>query len=492
MIIAQGSIDVDENALLAQSANDQANQAASNSADVGNQLTIFKNDMSAAAQELRAKYTDSIKQMDTWRDETTQAQDKLTQELQSNYDDLTDEQAKIKASISETQFTSEGKVTISTEPPTSDNDKNVGHHQNGDLWIQQIPLNAQGKIDYDSFGQPIRKAGSMFHYYKPDDGSQGHWIEQRWDQEILSVENLSALSADLGEVNAGTISGVTIEGTTFSSALSGDSNYTAGDWGHNPTSWETYGFNANDLTSPGMHIGEGLFRMKGQRRLDSPSGDGGKWDFTFIAPNEVKVRESVGSTTDKNNITDRADLTSSWVEIGNSYYTPATGHAKDSYTGCGLYSDGTAVISNILYTTKIEGGGGGKHVTINSKLETPYRIETPGWDKPSDLSLKNVKSQFNNRRALAEVNGTDVYNYFYKGNNDDKNIGPIIDDIHNINQAEYNVSEYMLKRDDNGKDFFSVDNTVGLLIGAVNELTSQNEKLLGKITQLEAKVNGNY
>lgn len=485
MIIAQGSVGIDENAKLAEDAKNNAQDAQSSANEVGNQLTIFKNDMSAQAQELRREYADSIKQMDQWKDQTTQAQDDLGQQLrQEMQNNLDDSQRKIYDSISETQSSANGKVTVSTDAPRDAQDPNAGHHQNGDLWIQQIPLNAQRQIDYDNFGQPIRLAGSMFQYFN------GAWLEQRWDQESLSVENLSALSANLGEVTSGSITGVNIQGTTFNSALDGSSNQLAADYGHNPTAWETNGFNAYDLSSSGMHIGNGLFRMKAQRRLDSPSGDGGKWDFTYIGPNEVKVRESVQPNTDRSNITDRADIHSSWIEIGNSYYQPVTGHSGDSLTGCGLYSDGTAVISNILYSTQIEGGSG-KHVKINSKIETPYRVQTPGIDKSSDLSLKNVKSQFDNKRALAEVKGTDIYNYVYKGNNSEKNIGPVIDDIHDIGKSEYKVSEYMIRRDDSGKDFISLDNTVGLLIGAVNELSDQNEKLLGKITQLEAKVNGN-
>lgn len=47
----------------------------------------------------------------------------------------------------------------------------------------------------------------------------------------------------------------------------------------------------------------------------------------------------------------------------------------------------------------------------------------------------------------------------------------------------------MVTRNDDGNSL-AIHNAVGLLIGSVHELSNQNEQLLGKITQLEAKLNG--
>lgn len=459
MLIAQGSIDVDENATLAQNAHEEAKS-------VGNQLVIFKNDMSAEAQALRQEYADSIKQMDGWKDQQVLAQDNLKKELQGSIDSLDKQQRDTLKTIEDTQYTVSGRVTNSYVSPAEASDRNAGHHQNGDLWIQQISKN----------GQDL--AGTMFHYFN------GAWLEQRWDQETLAVENLSALSADLGEIHSGNINGVTIQGTIFASSMDGDDENEAGDFGKAARTWNTDGFNVGDKTSPGMHIQEGLLRMKARR-----TSGGAGFDHTYLGPNELKVRNTYDGNV-HNGIYDRADITSTWIEIGQHYNTPHTGQGA-AYRGCSINSDGSAVVSDVLYVDYIKSGDGG-HVKIGSKIETPYRVETPGIDKSSDASIKNIKEKFDNKRALAEIKGTDIYNYFYKGNNDDKNIGPVIDDINDINKADYNISEYMVKRNGKGKDVFSLDNTIGLLIGAVNELSDQNEKLLGKISQLEAKVNGNY
>lgn len=470
MLIAQGSIDVDENATLAQNAHEAAKS-------VGNQLVIFKNDMSAEAQALRQQYADSIKQMDAWKDQQVLSQDNLRNELQSTINDLDQQQKNTLKTIDETNFTVSGKVTTSYASPLDGHDTNAGHHQNGDLWIQQIPLDDRRNLDLSGKAR-FNLAGTMFQYYN------GYWLEQRWDQETLAVENLSALSANLGEINAGSISGVTIQGTVFASSMSGDSDDTPNDSGKAPRTWSTDGFNVGDKTSPGMHIQDGLLRMKARR-----TSGGGGFDHTYFGPGELKLRNTFdGNVND--GVYDRSDVTSTWIEIGKHYATPHTGQGA-SNRGCSINSDGSAVVSDVLYVDHIEAGYGGGHVKISSKVETPYRIETPGIDKSSDASIKNIKGKFDNKRALAEIKGTDIYNYFYKGNNDDKNIGPVIDDINDINKADYNISEYMVKRNGKGKDVFSLDNSIGLLIGAVNELSDQNEKLLGKISQLEAKVNGN-
>lgn len=415
MIIAQNSVDIDENASLANSANNLANEALKNAENIKSSLT---DDYNKKLADARTKYTSL----------------------------------------------NNGRITNTTYTPFSVND--INQHVEGDMWVQQSSDGTH--------------AIAMWYWHS------GAWQQQTWDQQSLHVQNLGALNADLGYVRSGHIDSVGITAATIDVDINGNDN--AHDSGYNSVTWDAQGFNASDPGSPGYHFHNGLMQFRGRRT----SGDyTGSWDNLFLGPNDVKLRNNKSwsnGSTGQDSLNDRIDIRSDFIEIAKAYGTP---HTHGSITGCSINSDGSAVISEVLYTDHIEAGYTKGHIKINSAIDTNYWINAPGVSKPSDLSLKNVKSKFDTKRALAEVTGTDIYTYCYKGNNDDKNIGPIIDDVHDINKSEYKVSEYMLRHDDDGKDFISLDNTIGLLIGSVNELSKQNEILLGKITQLEAKENGN-
>lgn len=250
MIIAQGSIGIDENAKLAEEAK---NKAEFN----GNALTIFKNDMSAYAQQLRADLNNAIKQNDATRDQIENAQNNISDEIarakadgQSLAHSYTDQvgntiTTNIEKEITSQQSFLQGKMTTSESSPfDADVDPSV-KHQNGDVWIQIAQTNRDNKIDYDVKGNVIKSAVAMFHYVQGHDDPQGGWVEQNWDQEIMSVENLSALSADLGDVSAGNMTGVHIVGGTLGIDING--GFGGGnDGGWNPLSWDNAGqkFNA--------------------------------------------------------------------------------------------------------------------------------------------------------------------------------------------------------------------------------------------------------
>lgn len=420
-VIAQGAINIDENAMLALDAQDKANSVANDlQTSVNNRNSLLK-----------------------------------------------------------------GKITQMDKSPNDPSVKDDNQHQDGDLWIQT-----------DS--NDNSKAIAMYHW------NGGGWVQQTWDQQSLSVKNLSALSADLGTINSGTISsvnlsssnimGTNIDGGSIHTPLSDDSQ--AGDNGHNHVWWSSDGYNKYDVTSPGMHIQDGLMRFKGHR---TGGDDVGKWDFTYIGPNEVKLRESNTGDTNSSNIIDRTDISSTWIEVGSGYGTPHTNAVNSYDTGVGLYSNGNATISHELDVGWINREGEnfriaqtgwiyGKGVTVDSFVKA-YALKGNGVILTSDLSKKNVGRDFDSKQALSEVLGTDIYKYHYKGNNEQTNIGPVIDDVNGIKDAHYNTSEYMVTRNDDGNSL-AIHNAVGLLIGSVHELSNQNEQLLGKITQLEAKLNG--
>ncbi|MDM7515910.1 hypothetical protein QUF07_04210 [Lentilactobacillus sp. TOM.63] len=129
MIIATGTLNIDENAKLAQQASDDAKNAANSAAD---------------------------------------------------------EAGKIKTSL-------DGKITVSSQEPFDDGKA----HDEGDIWYVQ-----------DS----NHMTSEMYTY----DGSD--WVKTKMSQTVLSVGQLSALTADLGTIEAGYLNSVEIDSSTIKAA----------------------------------------------------------------------------------------------------------------------------------------------------------------------------------------------------------------------------------------------------------------------------------
>ncbi|CAM3251690.1 hypothetical protein ACN50G_08010 [Lentilactobacillus buchneri] len=129
MIIATGTLNIDENAKLAQQASDDAKNAVNSAAD---------------------------------------------------------EAGKIKTSL-------DGKITVSSQEPFDDGKS----HDEGDIWYVQDSNHITSE---------------MYTY----DGSD--WVKTKMSQTALSVGQLSALSADLGTIEAGYLNSVEIDSSTIKAA----------------------------------------------------------------------------------------------------------------------------------------------------------------------------------------------------------------------------------------------------------------------------------
>lgn len=364
-----------------------------------------------------------------------------------------------------------GKITQSTLSPGDAHDTNK--HQDGDLWIQ-----------VGSDGTAI----NMFNY------TNGAWVPHHWDAQALSVKQLSALTADLGTINTGTINSVTINGVELNIDIDGDGG--AHDSGINHRQWTAGNGWLNNGMDMGFHFQNGLMRWRGQR-----VGGDGTYDSTFIGPNDIKVRNSNDYTTASTSINSRADILSDSITIGRGYGEPSV----DYNDSCQLRSDGTATITQTLtvdalntnagQATKnewyIDSGGNLTCGTISSPTIKAIDALAKDHKTKSDLSIKDHIKVFSNKDALKEIQGTDIYQYEYKGSHDIVNIGPVIDNVHGIKNSEYNTSNFLVSDDGDNSHSIKLINGIGLLIGSVKELSQQNEKLLARITQLEMKLNGN-
>ena len=112
-------------------------------------------------------------------DENTKLAQKASKDAKKASDSASDEAGKIKTSL-------DGKITVSSQEPFDDGKA----HDEGDIWYVQDSNHITSE---------------MYTY----DGSD--WVKTKMSQTALSVGQLSALSADLGDIQAGSLNTVEID-----------------------------------------------------------------------------------------------------------------------------------------------------------------------------------------------------------------------------------------------------------------------------------------
>ena len=124
---------------------------------------------------------------------------KLAQQASDDAKNASDSASDLAEKMKNTVATVDGKTTVSTSTPFNDGKE----HNEGDMWTV---------INDDV-------ASAMYIY------TDGQWQVKKWDQQALSVKQLSALTADLGTVTAGTIEGAKISGGSITgTSISDDTN----------------------------------------------------------------------------------------------------------------------------------------------------------------------------------------------------------------------------------------------------------------------------
>ncbi|WP_225424227.1 hypothetical protein [Lentilactobacillus buchneri] len=267
MIIATGTLNIDENAKLAQQASDDAKSAANSAAD---------------------------------------------------------EAGKVKTSL-------DGKITVSSQEPFDDG-KN---HDEGDIWYVQDSNHITSE---------------MYTY----DGSD--WVKTKMSQTALSVGQLSALTADLGTIEAGYLNSVEIDssiikgGSISGSSLSltnGNTNYWLDQNGFHD---RYYGNNIfNDyvkkdvwINESGISISDGNYKADIQPEQIKMSGGGGTgtiWSTNINWP----------AITISNNIQIKSRHIIHSIDYGALYFEGGSDGGEDGidiHAG-GVYSHGTNLLKEI-------------------------------------------------------------------------------------------------------------------------------------------------
>lgn len=337
---------------------------------------------------------------------------KLAQDASDSADDLADKIKNLKTSL-------DGTIIESTNTPFDDGKE----HNDGDMWLVM-----SGDV-----------ATSMYIY------SGGSWAIKKWDVTSLAVEYLSALSANLGNVQAGNINGVNISGSTINGGtITGsaiDQDFTSSDGTHFQL-WADYN---------GFHYkatGNNSFDM----RMDS---DG------------INIQENGGSLF----MTKTGGVAASNSVSGNGL--TISGHTLSCGDGGALYFENYA--------------GGGNMADIHAA-----DVYSNGSKLKSALSAKRDVTDYSPDEALSAVMNTDVKKWKYKDSDnsaDSQHIGPIIDDVNPIGDKTASIANDMISTDENGNYYLNESNTISILLAALKKSNQRIDELSYRITQLERKNN---
>ncbi|UOD77560.1 hypothetical protein MTO92_07705 [Lentilactobacillus kefiri] len=314
MIIATGTLNIDENAKLAQQASDDAKNAANSAAD---------------------------------------------------------EAGKVKTSL-------DGKITVSSQEPFDDGKT----HDEGDIWYVQDSNHITSE---------------MYTY----DGSD--WVKTKMSQTVLSVGQLSALSANLGTIEAGYLNSVEVDssiikgGSISGSSLSltnGNTNYWLDQNGFHDSYYGNDIFNGyvkKDvwINESGISISDGNYKADIQPEQIKMSGGGGtgtiwptniNWPAITISNNiQIKSRHIIHS-----------------IDYGALYFEGGSDGGEDGidiHAG-GVYSHGTNLLNEIQRIDgkpNNDGEVSGIHGDINRIDGDISRIRSEISDIKSELKRKKNK-----------------------------------------------------------------------------------------------------
>lgn len=320
---------------------------------------------------------------------------KLAQDASDSAGDLAEKIKDLKTSL-------DGTIIESTSTPFDDGKE----HNDGDMWVV---MNGNS-------------ATSMYFY------SGGSWTLKKWDVTSLAVEYLSALSANLGNVQAGNINGVNISG----SAINGGS----------------------------ININSGIDNFK----MDN-SG--------FEASNLID-----GDTT---------NVYGGMISLARGNSGTITLDSAKGINSKGLSISGHTIACDDAGKLWFETNGGGGQNVADIRAGVVY---SNGTALKSALSAKRDVTEYSPDEALSAVMNTDVKKWKYKDSDnsaDSQHIGPIIDDVNSIGKKSASIANDMISTDENGEYFLNESNTISILLAALKKSNQRVDELSYRITKLERK-----
>lgn len=314
---------------------------------------------------------------------------KLAQDASDSADDLAEKIKNLKTSL-------DGTITESANTPFDDGKE----HNDGDMWVVMSG----------------NSATSMYFY------SGGSWTLKKWDVTSLAVEYLSALSANLGNVQAGNINGVNISGSTFNGGS------IAIDSGIDRFTMSNDGFEAsNRIDGYTTNIYGGMITMSGGININAAEGVNSKG--LSISGHTIAC----------------ADSGQLWFETNGGNGQPVA----DICVG-NVYSH-----KNLLKSA------------LSAKRDVT--------DYSPDEALSAVMSTDVKRWKYKDSDNSA----------DSQHIGPIIDDVNSIGKKSASIANDMISTDENGNYFLNESNTISILLAALKKSNQRIDELSYRITKLE-------
>lgn len=338
---------------------------------------------------------------------------KIAQDASTSASDLADKIKNLKTSL-------DGTIIESTSTPFDDGKE----HNDGDMWLVM-----SGNI-----------ATAMYIY------SNGAWTAKKWDVTSLNVKQLSALTADLGTVNAGTINGVVILSSSF----------IGGSWSNDSNSASIA------LSSSGIDLVSGSNKVSISPYLGFVDIPGTLDLGSLIVTGSASVS---GTTTISGVYSDW--ITSSGKVKGNGL--SISGHTLACDDGGDLYLENY--------------GGGGSLADVHGGTFYAH-----GTALKSALSAKRDITDYDPDEALAAIMNTDIKKWKYKDSDnstDSQHVGPIIDDVNAIGNKAYSIDNEMVTTDENGDYFLNESNTISILLAALKKSNQRIDELSYRIAKLE-------
>lgn len=403
-------------------------------------------------------------------DENTKLAQKASDDAKKAADSASDEAGKIKTSL-------DGKITTSSEAPFNDGKD----HSDGDIWYVQ---------DGD------HNTTAMYTY----DGSS--WSQTKMTTSTMSVGKLSALTADLGTIEAGYLNSVEVDSSTIkaanidaSSTITGASITGASieeDSNNGTISLSPSGFNSTSGSSYFKFVAndsDGYSQLRGGLNVDYINGQGSiQMDGRIETATQSMTSGSVFACTSGAIYFESGPNAGSGlidIHAANIY-----GTLQGSFGGRidGSQISGVLNVGQISCTHLGTNGGDVDCASVDAAYHGvfPTYVRSASFQKSSQLSIKKNIQNIDSENALNQILSSDIMQYKYKNqdNTETSSVGPIIDDEHDLGSKQYNVSDLMLNKDNTA---LSIDNEIGLLMGAVQELSKRNSELSLRVALLERK-----
>lgn len=361
--------------------------------------------------------------------------------------------------------------------------------------------------------------------------TDGAWVLYKWDQEALSVKTLSALSADLGQINAGTLNAVDINGATMkliappveqspdaTPTTAGGSLYIQAT-GTNPVNgrlWnEEYWIDPN-----GFHE---KYSMGQNASLQNDSVWINRGRITFIQgpgrPNTTTASNQTYISNGKavlpftqvnGSLYSTGDVSSDTKVVGGNL--EMSGHVINSHDGGAIYFEegigsgnpnvdlyfGNAYVNGLGGASMQLGGTGGNAFFQLNNKDYYFRGATNGDQvnihakalvSTSKLSTKQDITKLEPEHANEVLLGADIHQWHYINTADqiNKQTGVVIDDINDHGQKKYGLPNELVR--DDGEGPIDVGSLVGYLIAQNQYQAKQIEELNLRLAKLEVKEN---